>query len=390
MLQQTQASRVTERFERFMRRFPTPAALASSPEGAILEEWQGLGYYRRAVLLRRAAIAIVEDFDGRVPERAEALERLPGIGRYTAGAVASIVHGERSAIVDGNVARVLLRVGGVARPLRDPEALRRCWREAQSLVDACGDPGALNEGLMELGATVCTPANPRCGACPLRAHCRARLEGRQARIPAPPPARRRPTVVMDACIVALGGRLLLERRSPRGMWAGLWQPPTFESTSARSTAQIRAALRDRLAGPGSHRGWRLESAGEFVHRATHREFRVRVHRVTAPAAVAPSGSGGSGAERAWVERRRLAQFPHSNLVRRVLETAERGLRPPRGAGRATAASPVGADRATRLAGGRGRRDRRRRPPEPPPPSTGRGSARGRSSRGSSRSTPRRA
>ncbi|MBM4114191.1 MAG: A/G-specific adenine glycosylase, partial [Phycisphaerae bacterium] len=221
MSQQTQLSRVEERFESFMTRFPTPRALAESSERDVLELWQGLGYYRRARLLREAARAIERDFGGRVPARAQELATLPGVGRYTAGAVASIVHGERVPIVDGNVSRVLLRVLGERRPMRDSRAVRRCWSEAEALVNAARRPGRLNEGLMELGALVCTPSNPKCGECPLRGECRARTQRRADSIPTAPPRAVRPTVVVEAFVIERRGRVLLEQRDGAGMWAGL-------------------------------------------------------------------------------------------------------------------------------------------------------------------------
>ena len=160
MAQQTQVRRVAERFERLLRRFPTPAAMAAAPLADVLEEWQGLGYYRRARMLHAAAAAIVERHGGRVPRQLEALLDLPGVGPYTAGAVASIAFGARAPIVDGNVARVLLRVAGVELAADAPRAQRWCWERAEALVARAGSPAILNEGLMELGATICTPAAP--------------------------------------------------------------------------------------------------------------------------------------------------------------------------------------------------------------------------------------
>lgn len=315
MAQQTQVARVAERFEPFMRRFPNPRAMARSSERDVLTHWQGLGYYRRALLLRRAAIEIASAHRGRVPRRAEALERLPGVGRYTAGAVASIVHGERVPIVDGNAARVILRLLGERRPLRDPGALRLCWDEARRLVDACGDPARFNEGLMELGALVCTPASPKCAECPVRSMCRARAEGATDRIPAGPRRKARRRVVIDACIVERGGRVLLERRGGDGMWAGLWRPPSFESAAALPRRSLRAALAERLAIEAARIGREIEPVGEFAHRTTHRDFRVVVHRVSLRGAITRRR------DRAWAAPPRVDGHPLSTLDRRILAMA---------------------------------------------------------------------
>jgi len=350
MLQQTQVSRVEERFERFMSGFPTPRALARASEQAVLAAWQGMGYYRRAVLLHRAAQAIVERHAGRVPRDAATLAQLPGVGRYTAGAVASIVHGERVPIVDGNVARVLLRVHGRALPLRDARAQRWCWREAESLVQACRDPARLNEGLMELGATLCTPVAPRCGRCPLRGDCAAHERSAQERIPAPPTRRSRPRVILHALALTRADAVFLEQRPQTGMWPGLWQSPSIEATRALSAASFERAIRDRLDASGALRAavpLRLAELEAFDHGTTHRDVHVRVfvvkqraNRLRGDAAAAASsgrrvardapfrsaptrGSSSRMTPARWVSRRSLASIPLSSLAKRVLSVVDR-------------------------------------------------------------------
>ena len=180
LLQQTQVARVAERFPEFMRLFPTPKAMALAGEAAVLRAWRGLGYYRRARSLHAAAVAVVERHGGRVPSDARRLRELPGVGRYTAGAVASIAFGKAEAIVDGNVMRVLARLADRRASTVDPAGQAWCWSQAERLAVAARRPGVTNEALMELGATVCTPANPRCDACPLARLCRSRSAGTQA------------------------------------------------------------------------------------------------------------------------------------------------------------------------------------------------------------------
>lgn len=331
MLQQTQVSRVLERFEGFMAAFPTPAAMAEAGEAAVLARWSGMGYYRRARLLFAAAREIVERFDGRPPRTVKELLTLPGIGRYTAGAVASIVFGACEPIVDGNVARVLLRVHG--RELGSDEAAAWCWLRAGELALAAGERVAeFNEGLMELGATVCTPKGADCGACPLAGRCSARETGRVDRIPRPKAKPARRTVLSEVVVVRdRAGRVLVERRGERGMWAGLWQAPTRETAGAGGAAgplfvgQAEELLRElglagvTLDGP----------AEEFTHATTHREVVFRVWRGRWGRGAAEGGAGG----RRWVTAEEWAGLARSNPQRRALDSA---FGPPEGRpGRAT-------------------------------------------------------
>ncbi|MEM9374068.1 MAG: A/G-specific adenine glycosylase, partial [Planctomycetota bacterium] len=190
MLQQTQVSRVLEKYTPFLERFPTAEALAAAAEADVLAEWSGLGYYRRARLLHAAAKAVVHDHAGSFPTDPARIRSLPGVGRYTAGAVASIVFGQREPILDGNVERVLLRLHAKPDPPKDKATQAWAWDRAQQLVDASDSPGVLNEGLMELGAIVCTPGAPKCRACPLRRACEAHRRGTAEEIPEPKPRAR--------------------------------------------------------------------------------------------------------------------------------------------------------------------------------------------------------
>src|SRR5512136_569268 len=188
MLQQTRIATATPYYHAFLGRFPTLAALARARPADVLEAWSGLGYYRRARSLHAAAREVVREHGGRVPDDPAAFERLPGVGRYTAGAVLSIAYGRPLPALDGNAARVLSRLEALPATMRDPAGARRLWALAAARVPA-DRPGDWNQALMELGATVCTPRAPRCAACPLRRHCRALALGRVDRLP--PPAVRR-------------------------------------------------------------------------------------------------------------------------------------------------------------------------------------------------------
>ena len=313
MLQQTQVARVVEKFGPFIRRFPTVGALAAAREDDVLAMWQGLGYYRRARLLHAAAKAVVDRHGGRVPVRDHAaLRALPGVGRYTAGAIASIVAGERVPIVDGNVTRVFQRLAARKGSASERAVVEWAWSEAELYVARAGDPAAANEGLMELGATVCTPAAPRCSECPVAAMCRARRDGLVDLIPAPKArAARRDLVVVTARVErASDGAVLLEQRPRDGLWGGLWQPPSVECADGRDASPRAAA--EMLGFPPSVL---LRAAGEVPFLTTHRAvvFVVFAARVRGGAAVALERKG-----RRWVTPDALEGFALSNAAKRLL------------------------------------------------------------------------
>lgn len=304
MLQQTQVSRVVDSFVAFLERFPTIEALAAAPEHDVLAAWRGLGYYRRARLLHAAAKAIIERHGGEVPRQVEALQALPGIGRYTAGSIASIVFGARAPIVDGNVARVLLRIHGreVAPDL--PATVAWLWRRADELVRASRSPGRFNEGVMELGALVCTPRAPDCANCPVQRHCRAYAEGTVDRIPTPKQAAIRRTVHHHVVLVRRGGLLLMEQRPARGLWAGMWQAPTVESDEPLSPAILAASLTART-------GCSITSPSaidSFIHMTSHREVRFVIHE-----ARTRSRRGH------WLTPMQASALPMSSAMRGVVE-----------------------------------------------------------------------
>lgn len=266
MLQQTRVETVIPYYERFLSRFPTALALAEAPPDEVLAAWSGLGYYRRARLLLEGA-RVVAARGGAVPGDREGLLGVPGIGRYTAGAIASIAFGQSVGLVDGNVARVLARLFAIDEDMR-----KRGMRIAETVADAIvakHDPGAWNQALMELGATVCTPRSPSCGQCPFASKCRALAEGRVAELPVlsekkPPVARRVQAIV--ATRVA-DGAILLARRRPDRTFGGLWEPPTIEGPP-KLRAQLAAWL------PIG----KLRRVGAVEHVLSHRKLAVDVLR----------------------------------------------------------------------------------------------------------------
>src|SRR5262245_7261696 len=289
MLQQTQVRTVIPYFNRFIQKLPTIKHLARADEQTVLRLWQGLGYYSRARNLRRAAQDIVQKYDGKVPADVDALLELPGIGRYTAGAIASLAYDVPAPIVDGNVTRVLCRLDAIQSPPADRATQKLLWERAAALVPSCR-AGDFNSALMELGATVCTARTPQCPKCPLRRHCRAHEMKIQDQIPAPRPARPIPLVVRRTWCIRRGvnGRTvwLIEQRPQRGRWAGLWQFVTTEED------QPKLGLRKPIA--------------TIEHTLSHRHYRFLVF-------VCEGGSNyrslEQGGVRRWVRLDELRQYP---------------------------------------------------------------------------------
>jgi A/G-specific adenine glycosylase len=232
MLQQTRVEVVRDYYERWLRTFPTVTSLAKARYGRVLKLWEGLGYYSRAKNLHRAAKIIVRQLEGRVPQTAEQLQRLPGIGRYTAGAIASIAFGQRVPLVDGNVARVFARVLNMTGDVTKPATQKRLWAIAEDLLPG-SDPGTFNQALMELGALVCTPVNPRCTICPMACVCIARRKGRQDELPNRGKKQAHKLVLQDAALVRRDGQILLQRRPLKGLLAGMWELPPLDRKQAR-------------------------------------------------------------------------------------------------------------------------------------------------------------
>jgi A/G-specific adenine glycosylase len=251
MLQQTRVATVVPYYASFLKRFPNVRTLAAAKEETVLAAWSGLGYYRRARQLHKAARVLLEEHEGRLPETLEELLRLPGIGRYTAGAIASIAFDVRAPILDGNVKRVLARLHGLKNPTE-----RNLWSLAGSFADG-PHPGEINQALMELGALVCHAKAPECTRCPWKNDCKAHAQGIEESCPAP--VARPTTVRVDVVTlwIVRGGRLLLQRRAASAPLRGSWDVPGFETNGASppDAAQLWAAaynleIRTQKPGPG--------------------------------------------------------------------------------------------------------------------------------------------
>lgn len=328
MLQQTRVETVRERWGRFLRRFPTLAALAASDEQALLKEWEGLGYYRRARNLRAAAQAVVATGRSALPRTAEDLGRLPGCGPYTAAAVASIAYGEPAAVVDGNVERVLARVFLVTEQTGTASARSRFRDLAGRLLDP-RRPGDWNQALMDLGATVCRPRAPLCLLCPWSGGCRGRLAGRAEELPRKAEPKALPHHHIAAGIVWRRGRVLIARRPAAGLLGGLWE---FPGGKQREDESLEAACEREVR---EETGLAVRVVAPFLeldHAYSH--FRITLHLFHCQA---PAGDPRPLAceEPRFVALSDLAAYPFPRANQRALEALLRLGGPP---GRARGAS----------------------------------------------------
>jgi A/G-specific adenine glycosylase len=309
MLQQTQVATVIPYYRRFLVRFPTAHALADASEQDVLRLWQGLGYYSRARNLQAAARVIVNDLGGELPSTVEGLLGLPGIGRYTAGAVASIAFGRRAPIVDGNVARVVCRIDRIESDPRERGTIELLWRRAGEILPK-RRVGDFNSAMMELGATVCTPRNPQCLLCPVREHCAALAAGVQERIPAPRKTRETPLNRRVTICLRRGNEWLIEQRPAKGRWAGMWQFITVEAPDAGK--RIPPSFFKRI----SNSAGKPQKLGAITHGLTHRRYEFDVYAVDCEGA---EPANGNGMLRAWTTLQGLSHYPLPRAHLRVAD-----------------------------------------------------------------------
>jgi A/G-specific adenine glycosylase len=313
MLQQTRVETVIPYYERWLRRFPTLETLASAQPDDVLRVWEGLGYYSRARNLHRAARLVREEYSGDVPSDVARLRELPGVGEYTAGAIASIAFGKAEPAVDGNVRRVLARLFDSADP--QPPELRSL---ASALVPR-DRPGDFNQALMELGATVCTARSPRCEACPVAASCRARARGTQHLRPR---TRRRATVptfyFAVAVIVGPNRDVLLVRRPERGLLARLWALPAIEQAETADFEVAARALCRHWSGDAEPLA--VRGLVPLAHSFTHRRERYHPFRIDLACTAAHLRTDTAR----WVTPAELTDHPMSVAQRTILHRATNG------------------------------------------------------------------
>lgn len=312
MLQQTVVATVVPYFERFLARLPTVRHLAVAPEEEVLALWSGLGYYSRARNLRRAAQAIVAEHGGEVPTDETELANLPGVGPYTAAAVAAIAGGRVTFALDGNAARVMARLAAVRRPIEEPAVRRELRARGLALVPH-DRPGAFAEAVMELGARVCTVRAPRCEVCPVSRWCEALRAGCAAELPARRPRAARREMPLVAIALAQEDRVLLVQRPREGLLAATWSLPMVPALEGESD---RAAARRALAGLGHRAGSAPRPVGVVRHVFSHRDAQVRV--LQARAHPKPSAPDGDALTVRWVTRAELPALGVSSFARKLL------------------------------------------------------------------------
>lgn len=292
MLQQTRVDTVIAYYHRFLTQFPTVEALAAAPLEAVLKAWEGLGYYSRARNLHRGAVFVRDQYGGRLPADFAALARIPGVGRYTAGAIASIAFHQPVPAMDGNVARVISRLFAIEDPVDRPDVRRRVEALAVRMIPP-GESSACNQGLMELGALICLPGEPRCTGCPLSGACEGREKGLEKRLPVK--AEKKPPVPVHRAVMLVrrGEEWLIRRRPEGGLLAGLWEFPGLDLPEGTDG---RAAVATWLLGSGLGSP-KLTPAGRADHVFTHRVWHMEGWRAdVAEDAPAPPGCRWAGQE----------------------------------------------------------------------------------------------
>lgn len=312
MLQQTQVKTVLPYYRRWIQAFPNLKALASASETRVLKCWEGLGYYSRARNLHQAAVRVVEERQGRVPETREEIMRLPGIGRYTAGAILSIAFGQRVPVVDGNVRRVLSRLFCLGDHDGSSALEKRLWDVAGQLLPKRG-AGDFNQALMELGARLCVPKNPRCPHCPVQEPCEARARNLQSHYP--PPKIRTPVqkIEVSAGVIQRNGKIYIQQRPRHGLMGGLWEFPGGKREKGESPEDcLRREVREEL-------GVNVAVGGKLTTvRHGYTQFRVTLHvyrcRLTRGRIQAQSCE-----QWKWVEPRQLEHFPFPAANAKIVE-----------------------------------------------------------------------
>lgn len=322
MLQQTRVETVLPYWARFLERFPTATALAAASEQDVLTLWSGLGYYRRARLLRQGAMHVADVHGGHVPADVEAIRAIPGVGPYTTGAIASQAFGLAAPLVDGNVARLFSRLFAIDDDVKRGAGLARVWAIAAELVKG-ERPGTLNNALMELGALVCVPREPRCLLCPVSKLCKARRQGKERELPVAAEKPVRPRVAEIAAVLRLKGRdgVLLARCAPSAksrLFVGMWEPPrvgTHDAHAARAMLEAMLGVDVRL---------EPEPAGRIEHVLSHRHLDVVVHEGTLARAPRLADSPERYDELAFVPPSQLAERGVSSLAKKLLGVTRRG------------------------------------------------------------------
>ncbi len=319
LLQQTQVATVIPYYRRFLKRFPTVRALAAAKLDAVLKTWEGAGYYARARNLHRAAKEIVARFHAKLPDTVDQLLTLPGIGRYTAGATASIAFNRDAPALDGNVTRVLCRYFNIKDDPKNASTQKTLWKLAEDLIPR-GRAGKFNQALMDLGATLCTPRNPACGICPLRGGCTARRLGIQAQLPVKRKRRKLPHHQIAVGVIWKGKKILISRRFDQGLLGGLWEFPGGHREKRESLARCaEREIKEEL-------GIRVAVGKEFaVVQHAYSHFSITMHAFDCRCVRGRPRAIGCAAFR-WVTPRQLSRYAFPAADRKIIAmlTGRRG------------------------------------------------------------------
>ena len=318
MLQQTQIETVRPYYRRFLENYPDIHALAAAPLSDVLKQWEGLGYYSRARNLHKTAQIVSSEFGGIFPQTAAELQKLPGIGRYTAGAIASIAYGEQVAVLDGNVIRVLSRLLDLSDDVSETATKNKLWEIAESAVPA-ERSGDYNQAIMELGQKICTPRNPFCGECPVQAHCQAYAKGTQAERPVKKKKAPTPHYDVTAGIIRNPqGEILIAQRPLDGLLGGLWEFPGGKQEDGETLPEcLQRELQEELA-------IEVEVGEHFVsvkHGFTHFKITLHAYECTYVGALPPHTEPQSigVADWAWVTEDSLERYSFGKADRQIIQ-----------------------------------------------------------------------
>jgi A/G-specific adenine glycosylase len=307
MLQQTQVPTVIPYYRRFLKTFPTVRRLAKSDLSDVLTVWEGLGYYSRARNLHQAAREILTRFEGKIPGTLDDLLSLPGIGRYTAGAILSIAYNKETPILDGNVKRVLSRIFTISGNPADGKTGKLLWEISESLIPV-GHAGSFNQALMDLGAMICTPKDPRCDDCPLQRVCKGKQSGNPEKFPSRTAKKPIPSIAAVSAVIQRNGQVLLRQRPAKGLLGGLWEFPNWKVDHGEdSDVKLLNYIKDDF-------GIRIkerEPLGSFRHTFSH--FKLTLHVYLCHITRGKK-------EGTWVPVHNLYLYPMSKLHRRIAQT----------------------------------------------------------------------
>jgi A/G-specific adenine glycosylase len=309
MLQQTRVEAVIPYFEKWMRLFPNVQALSQASEQEVLNAWEGLGYYSRARNLHKAAKIVAEQYNGEIPRDLDELRKLPGIGRYTLGAIASIAFGMDVSALDGNIKRVYARIFDIEEPVDSPAGEKILWELADQYLPK-GHAGDYNQALMDLGATICVPKNPRCLICPVMILCKARQNGTQNQRPMMKPKKEIPRYIHAAGVIVEKGRVLLAQRPSNGLLGGMWEFPNgrVNSDPAKELSNVlKTGYKIRL-----RRTRGKETLGVVQHAYTHFKVTVYVFQCELISIFKETNLK-------WVSLNKLQDYPMGKIDRQIAE-----------------------------------------------------------------------